>query len=397
MQRRTGYVGIATAASTFLLSLAVCICPSPASEPCSSPAGRPTALQLKSAADAVNRDGLAAFRTASLDNGPSFIVRYGHVDLAISPIAVETARAIAAIGADASSPSEAWSSVPALANVMNRSDFGSLSSRVWVDDHAIAPSNLDLDRLRTLSCSDVAFDDGASNRTSSPIEAPIDRAMRIWASTQSVWSAQSFPSLSFSLYGAFEDRVVADHAFGALAALSRHGTVERGAHSIAYMEQGSIAAVRVDSRDAGLSVYEFVGSDQDILSLRGSLDVHAWSKLRTNFVTRVVNVQSYAMDGVTGGWFDPGVSQGFGTDFSYGKEQALLTLSADRVDLDILSGLVGVYPARPEGDLPIRTFTPGKRPPSFSTLRSMLYVVEDTTTGVILLVGVHLSDTFFHS
>lgn len=189
----------------------------------------------------------------------------------------------------------------------------------------------------------------------------------------------------------------------------RPGSVVR----VPFFDDGSLRGVRLDSKDGATSVYLFWGTDEALSTFRIAMNARDWESLVGRFKQADVlleDISEISLQRSAYSEWRPDDSSSFGTSVAPGllmpralRSNQTVTLSAGGSSLDIVSALRG-NSAKPNSvttvngatvyheDGPVIISDPAWKPPRaqrLSMLKPLIYVIENHSTGAILLIGIH--------
>lgn len=162
-----------------------------------------------------------------------------------------------------------------------------------------------------------------------------------------------------------------------------------------FYERDGVRGVRLMSADGSRALYAFFGEAATITGLRTRLTPSLWQSMRREFSPSLVDLENWSVDLETNSRFDADPAEGFGSFASRvrtraGSGELRFTVSPGELKLALRAYVEGLalnvlgesIHADPAGLMPVVH--------RLGTTTAVLYVVADTRTGVILLLGEHL-------
>lgn len=178
---------------------------------------------------------------------------------------------------------------------------------------------------------------------------------------------------------------------------------------VPFFDDGSLRGIRLDSKDGTTAAYLFWASNERIASFRKTMDLDTWESLARRFKEANVLFEDISLQRSSYNEWLPDGMNSFGTALSPGfsLQHALLSNEALTIDRDgarlTLTAAMHGYSTKPisvtvngrteyQGTDHTIISDPSWSVPSaqrFSMLKPLAYVIENRSTGTILLIGIH--------
>lgn len=178
---------------------------------------------------------------------------------------------------------------------------------------------------------------------------------------------------------------------------------------VPFFDDGSLRGVRLDSKDGATAAYLLWGPDNVLTSFRESMNAAEWESLTSRFKETNVLLDDISLRRSAYSEWLPGSLYSFGTAVSPGLSlprallsNEILVLNAGRSNVTVVGALHG-HSTKPTiirvngrtqyqiTDYSVISDRGGTLPRSqrLSVLNSLIYVIENRSTGAILLIGAH--------